>query len=194
MAISTKAASSAAAKSVVLPPLWNPFTDRTFKHGNVETDLEPHFLNGELVARITEDDGETVAKIIDANEPWHVDAYLRLTGSLRYMICGSLCFRLIGENIGPGGEDYEQMNDRGLIPLDPCGDGVYHAHFSVPANAVRVEHCGTPYELAVVATYLTPCKIRPDLPDNHEDSYRPGSIAGIVSYPMALFFDEGVEP
>jgi hypothetical protein len=118
MAISTKAAASAAEKSVVVLP--DPFTDKTFKHGNVETDLEPRFLNGELVARITESDGETAAKVIDANEPWHVDAYLRLTGTLRRMICGSLCFRLIGENIGPGGDDYEQINDGGLIALDPC--------------------------------------------------------------------------
>lgn len=175
------------------PGVLDPFNDPTFKYGNVETDLPPKLLNGAIVARITESDGETPARIIDANEAWHVDAYLKLTGSLLPMICGSLCFRLFGENIGPGGDDYEQYNDYGLIHLNPCGNGVYHGRFSVPANAVHVEHCGTPYELVVSATYLTSCKIRSEGPSDNADNLRPGGIAAMVSWPTTFFIDEGVE-
>ena len=79
----------------------DPFKDPTFRHGEVETDLDRRFLAGDIVARITESDGESPARIIDANENWHVDVWLQLHGSLLPMICGSLAFRLIAENIGP---------------------------------------------------------------------------------------------
>ena len=51
----------------------DPFKDPTFRHGEVETDLDRRFLAGDIVARITESDGESPARIIDANEDWHVD-------------------------------------------------------------------------------------------------------------------------
>lgn len=194
MAIAVSQVSKAAAATgAAALPARDPFTDPSYRHGNVETDLAPNFLSGEVVARIVESDGETPISIIDANESWYVDAYLRMTGALVPMICGSLCFRLIGENIGPGGDDFELTSDEGLIPLNPCGNGTYHAHFSVPANAVQVEDCGTPYELVVTAAYLTSCPLRRVESKKPGDNLRPGAMAAMVTFPTALFIYEGVE-
>lgn len=176
----------------------DPFKDPTFRHGEVETDLDPRFLAGDIVARITESDGESPARIIDANEDWHVDVWLQLTGSLLPMICGSLAFRLIAENIGPGGDDYEREADKGLVKLNPCGDGRYHARISVPANDIKVENTGTPYKLVVAATYLTVCPLRKKQGAPYEslgaNDLRPGAMAAMVNFPMTLFIYEGVEP
>ncbi|HEX6556668.1 MAG TPA: hypothetical protein VF026_28165 [Ktedonobacteraceae bacterium] len=178
-------------------PVLDPFKDPTFRHGEVETDLEPRFLRGEIVARITESDGESPARIIDANEKWHVDVWLRLHGSLLPMICGSLAFRLIAENIGPGGDDYEREADGGLVKLNPCGNGLYRARISVPANDIKVENTGTPYKLVVAATYLTVCPLRKREGTPYDNlganDLRPGAMAAMVNFPMTLFIYEGVE-
>ena len=175
----------------------DPFNDPTYRHGEVETDLPPRFLKGEIVARITESDGETPARIIDANEAWHVDVWLQLHGSLLPMICGSLAFRLIAENIGPGGDDYEREADRGLVSLNPCGNGRYHARISVPANDIKVENTGTPYKLVAAATYLTVCPLRKregaQSSQPGANDLRPGAMAAMVTFPMTLFIYEGVE-
>lgn len=179
-------------------PVLDPFHDPTFRHGEVETDLAPRFLNGEIVARITESDGESPARIIDANENWHVDVWLQLHGSLLPMICGSLAFRLIAENIGPGGDDYEREADGGLVSLNPCGNGRYHARISVPANDIKVENTGTPYKLVAAATYLTVCPLRKREGAQSSrpgaNDLRPGAMAAMVTFPMTLFIYEGVEP
>ena len=197
MAIASQQAYGGVGDRGVKPVGSNPFTDPTFRHGEVETDLSTVFLAGDIVARITESDGESPARIIDANEDWFVEVYLKLTGSLLPMICGNLCFRLIGENIGPGGDDYEREADGGLVPLDPCGDGLYYGKISVPKNDVKIENCGTPYKLTVVATYLTNCPLKkysayPEHPVSND--LRPGPLAGLVTFPMSLFIYEGVEP
>jgi hypothetical protein len=178
-------------------PVLDPFKDPTFRHGEVETDLDPRFLGGDIVARITESDGESPARIIDANENWYVDVWLQLTGSLLPMICGSLAFRLIGENIGPGGDDYEREADGGLVSLNPCGNGRYHARISVPANDIQVENTGTPYKLVVAATYLTVCPLKKrngEYSKPGANDLRPGAMAAMVTFPMTLFIYEGVEP
>lgn len=76
------------------------------------------------------------------------------------MICGKWCARLFLESLGADDLDLELQNDEGLIPLDPCGNGQYEAHFRVKPNTVRVEHCGTPFKPVATVTYLTNCKMR----------------------------------
>jgi hypothetical protein len=169
----------------------DPYNDPTFKHGYFETDLPKHYLSGRIVARVREADGEVAARIIDANEPWAVDVYWELSGNLVPMICGKWCVRVFLESLGADSLDKE-LNHR-LIELHPCQGGKYEAHFYVPKNFLRVEECGTPFEAVVGLTYLTNCRIRPELDEQNHMSYRPGAIAAFVKLPTMQFFNEGID-
>src|SRR5260221_1713418 len=171
--------------------IGDPYNDPTFKHGYFETDLPKHYLSGRIVARVRESDGELAARIIDANEPWAVDVYWELSGVLVPMICGKWCIRVFLESLGADSLDKELKYAR-LIDLHPCQGGKYEAHFYVPANFVKVEECGTPFEAVVGLTYLTNCRIRTDLEEQDHRSYRPGAIAAFVKLPTMQFFNEGI--
>jgi hypothetical protein len=169
----------------------DPYNDPTFKHGYFETDLPKHYLSGRIVARVREADGEVAARIIDANEPWAVDVYWELSGILVPMICGKWCVRVFLESLGADSLDKELNHN--LIELHPCQGGKYEAHFYVPKNFLRVEECGTPFEAVVGLTYLTNCRIRPELDEQNHMSYRPGAIAAFVKLPTMQFFNEGID-
>ena len=166
--------------------------------GSIETDLEPS-LSGFISANI-HDEVEPFSKyvsIIEANDYWYVTAHWNLSGILRRMVCGNWCVRLFLESLGPDNLDLELTNDEGLIPLDPCGDGNYEAHFTVKPGTVRTEHCGTPFQPVLTVTYLTNCRarIRPDMEMDMPEykKYLVGPIAGIVRFPITQFFQEDIE-
>ncbi|HLJ34206.1 MAG TPA: hypothetical protein VKU38_11165 [Ktedonobacteraceae bacterium] len=168
----------------------NVLDNRYARQGKIETDLYP-YLKGRIAATVYEsefeiDDRHPVG-VIDANEPWFVDVAWQLTGDVKHMICGKWRVKLFMENIGLSGDDLELENDRGLIDLDPCGDGYYRTRFSIPANKVTVGDGGTPYKAVVGITYLTNCPMR-------GGGFRPGPIAGFVEFPTIQFFKEGIEP
>lgn len=171
----------------------SPCSDPSYTAGTFETDFDPSFLNATICARIREADELTTTRIIDANDPWAVDVHWELTGVLTPMICGKWNVRLILENLGPDGDDLALQSDGGLIDLDPNSNGSYDAHFSVPGGAVSVGTSGVPYEVDVVISYLTNKVLNPNLPPTDPGHYLPGPMAGIVEFPLTLFFDEGVE-
>lgn len=179
------------APSLPLPGA-DAFNDPTYEHGYFETDLPARFLNGQIVARVRESDGEVAARIIDANEPWSVDVYWELSGVLVPMICGKWCVRVFLKSLGEDGLDKELKLPR-LLDLHPCEGGKYSAHFNVPANNVTVEECGTPFEAVVSVTYLTNCRINSNLDEQDRRAYRPGAIAAFVKLPTIQFFNEGIE-
>ena len=168
-------------------------SDPSYTSGIFETDFDPASLQVSLCARIREADELTTTRIIDANNDWAVDVHWRLTGILAPMICGLWNVRLVLENLGPDGDDLALQNDEGLISLDPNSNGSYDAHFSIPAGAVKVGTSGVPYEVDVVVSYLTNKVLNPKLPPTDPGHYLPGSMAGMVEFPLTLFFDEGVE-
>jgi len=167
--------------------------------GSFETDLEPA-LSGFISANI-HDEVEPYSRyvsIIEANDYWYVTANWSLNGSVRKMICGKWCVRLFLESLGPDNLDLELTNDEGLIPLDPCGNGEYTAHFNVKPGTVRAEHCGTPFQPVLSVSYLTNCKVR--FPSEAAEMaapaymrYQAGPIAGIVRFPITQFITEEVE-
>ncbi|HEV2579567.1 MAG TPA: hypothetical protein VGT44_01845 [Ktedonobacteraceae bacterium] len=167
--------------------------------GNLETDLEP-LLSGYLSANI-HDEVEPYSRyvsIIDANEYWYVTARWALNGTVRKMICGNWCVRLFMESLGEDKLDLELSNDEGLIPLDPCGNGQYEAHFTVKPGTVRTEHCGTPFQPVLSVTYLTSCKVRfrSDAEEAATPEYKrfqAGPIAGIARFPITQFIMEEIE-
>lgn len=165
--------------------LNNPYATQ----GKLETDLYP-YLKGRIAAIVYESefevDDQHPVSVIDVNEPWFVDVAWQLIGDVKHMICGKWRVKLFMENIGQSGDDLDLENDRGLIDLEPCGDGYYRTRFSVPANKVKVGDGGTPYKAVVGLTYLTNCPMR-------GGAFRPGPIAGFVELPTMQFFEEGVE-
>lgn len=194
MAVST--ATTVASSKAEVPEALRQYVGPQFLFGNMETDLPPQYLQAYIAGVMAErnPDPATLNKnVIDANEPWQVDVYWLLTGSLRHMICGNWCVKLFLESLGKDDLDLELANDEGLIALNPAGSGFYHARFSVPANRIRTEHCGTPFQPVATVTYVSSYKINPHLPDNDPRSYLPGPIAGFVPFPITQFFREGIE-
>jgi hypothetical protein len=194
MAVST-AVSVANSKGAV-PDALSQYVGGLWMYGSMETDLPANYLNAYIAAIMGEtvpDPGSANKNIIDANEPWQVDVYWLLAGSLRHMICGKWCVKLFLESLGKDDLDLELENDGGLIELNPGGSGLYHAHFTVKPDRVRVEHCGTPFQPVATVTYLSEYKVNPRLPDNDSRAYLPGPIAGFVSFPITQFFREGIE-
>jgi hypothetical protein len=165
------------------------FANPHFLYGNVETDLG-HLLTGRMAALLSEADDFVPTRIIDANLPWRVIVYWQLTGALRSMICGKWCVRLFLESLGKDALDREFSSP--LIDLNPCGDGFYYADFLINGNEIKVEECGTPFKPVVTLTYLTSCRMRNDYEETDHRAYRPGPIAGLVSFPITQFFYEGV--
>ena len=168
----------------------DPFTNPNFLYGNVETDLG-RLLTGRMVAMMAEADDNFPSRIIDANLPWKVQVYWQLSGALSSMICGKWCVRLFLESLGEDALDREFS--RPLIDLNPCGNGLYYTEFLIPGNEIKVEECGTPFQPTVTITYLTPCRIRLDKEETDHRAYRPGPIAGLVTFPITQFFYEGVQ-
>jgi len=171
----------------------DPCSDPSFTSGIFETDFPPGFLDVTMCARIREADELTTTRIIDANNDWAVDVHWQLSGILAPMICGLWNVRLILENLGPDGDDLALQNDEGLIQLDPAGNGSYDAHFSIPGGTVSVGTSGVPYEVDVVLSYLSNAVLNPNLPPTDPGHYVPGPMAGMVEFPLTLFFDEGIE-
>jgi hypothetical protein len=167
--------------------------------GKFETDLDPA-LTGSISANI-HDEVEPYSRyvnIIEADDYWYVTAHWFLHGSIRRMICGYWCVRLFLESLGKDVLDLELSNDEGLIPLDPCGDGEYTAHFKVKPYRVTVEQCGTPFKPVLTVQYLTSCRF----PYKSEDDWNAapackrflaGPIAGFVEFPVTEFIYEKIE-
>jgi len=187
----TTASQALSAGSVAAAPqqALDPFSNPNFTYGNIETDLSS-LLTGRVVALMAEADDFVPTRIIDANLPWKVVVYWQLSGALRPMICGKWCVRLFLESLGADGLDREFS--RPLIDLNPCGNGLYYTEFLINGNEIKVEECGTPFQPVVTITYLTPCRIRYDYEESDHRAYRPGPIAGLVTFPITQFFYEGV--
>lgn len=200
MATSTTTSTSAASSQVQIPQALSQLVGNYWVFSEMDTDLPSNFLQGFVYAIISEDTPPTPVSnnvsVINSNEPWRVDIYWYLVGGLTNMITGKWAVRLFMESLGADDLDFELTDDQGLIDLNPCAFynySVYHASFSVPANRVRTEATGTPFQPVLTITYLTPCKINPRLPDNDPRAYRPGPIGGVVSFPITQFYREGVE-
>ena len=167
--------------------------------GNFETDLDP-FLSGSISANIS-DEVEPYSKyvnIIEADDYWYVTAQWYIWGPLRRMICGYWCVRLFLESLGKDVYDLELTNDEGLIPLDPCGDGVYIAHFKVKPYTVTVEQCGTPFKPVLTVQYLSTCKAPYKSEEDWKAAptckrYLAGPLTGIVEFPVTQFIYEKIE-
>src|SRR5712691_10662027 len=77
--------------------------------GHVDlNDIDPNILGGRVSAMVHEAGSSVQAYAIDQDDAWVVDVHWDLTGQVAPMICGKFCVRLILENLGPGGEDFEQ--------------------------------------------------------------------------------------
>ena len=167
--------------------------------GKFETDLDP-FLSGSISANISDEvePYSSYVSIIEADDYWYVTAYWNIWGPLQRLICGYWCVRLFLESLGEDDLDLELANDEGLIPLDPCGDGEYKAHFKVKPYTVRVEQCGTPFKPVLSVQYLSTCRFPYKTNDDWEAApackrYLAGPIAGFVEFPVTQFIYEKIE-
>ncbi len=159
--------------------------------GQFEVEFPP-YLTGTISALVSEV-GEKPSRIIDINDPWYIDIDWSLTGPLQRFICGTWAIDIYMESIGRGPEF--EMPDENLenIPLNPSGNGLYHARVDVPPDFIkthvenwreeRKEHghdlpereSDIVYKMVVTVTYKDP-------------GGRPGPIAGFVEYPMLQFY------
>ena len=146
-----------------------------YTQGDFEVELPKPYLGGTISAEIHEVGEDTPARIIGINDDWVVEVYWTLTGSLQPFICGEWCVHVFLESIGPGREfDLEAAR---YIPLDPCGDGRYHAEVRVPGGTIKTDECAIPYKVVTSVTYRTECG-------------KPGPIAGFVEGPIIQFYPE----
>lgn len=159
--------------------------------GDFEVEFPP-FLTGTIDARVYEK-GEHPSRIIDINDPWVVEVEWTLTGPLQRFICGSWSVDVYMESIGPGPEF--ELPDEGVenIPLNPTGDGHYHAQFNVPAGFIKThvenwleelgEGGGLIGERETDIVYKMVCTV------TYKDvGGQPGPIAGFVEMPMLQFY------
>lgn len=156
-------------------------------------EIPPHFLSGRVSAQVRVGDAPAGTYIIDADDPWYVDVHWDVTGQLAPLVCGKFCVRIVLENIGPGGDDFEQEIPH-MIEMEAC-KFKYDTTIKVPAYKVQEEWCGTPYEAVVLVSYLTNCRSSKYNEYGPEDSrsYRPGPWIGTVKLPLMTFFKDLVE-
>jgi hypothetical protein len=192
----TTTTQEAAALKAPLPPL--PILDPRFQPPNILGQVEVNeiagnILSGRVSARVRVEDATLPTYIIDADDDWFVDVHWDVTGQLAPMVCGKFCVRIILENLGPGGEDFEQEIPH-MLEMVPC-QFKYDTTIKVPAGKVQEEWCGTPYKAVAVVTYLTNCHSSNYRVYGPEDSrsYKPGPWIGTVELPLMTFFLDLVE-
>jgi hypothetical protein len=150
------------------------------------------YLQGTIGAKVFEV-GEAPSRIIDINDPWVVEIDWTLTGPAQRFVSGSWAVDVYMESIGPGPEFELPTEDLENIPLDPTGDGHYHARFDVPAGFIKtrlenwrkelLERGQQPDKLKTDTVYKMVCTV------TYKDvGGRPGPIAGFVEMPMLQFY------
>jgi hypothetical protein len=156
-------------------------------------EISSYVLSGRASAMVHVADSPGGTYIIDADDNWYVDVHWDVTGQLAPMVCGKFCVRIILENLGPGGADFEEEIPH-MINMVPC-QFKYDTTIAVPANRVREEWCGTPYKAVVIVTYLTNCPSSNYRQYGPEDSrsYKPGPWIGTIELPLMTFFKDLVE-
>jgi hypothetical protein len=156
-------------------------------------EIPTNILSGRVSALVRVADSSGATYVIDADDDWYVDVHWDMTGQLAPLICGHFCVRIILENLGPGGDDFEREIPH-MIETVPC-KFKYDTTIKVPAYTVKEEWCGTPYKAVVIVTYITNCpssKYREYGPEDSR-SYRPGPWIGTVELPLMTFFKDLVE-
>jgi hypothetical protein len=162
-----------------------------YYEGEFEVEFPP-YLQGTIGAKVYEL-GEAPSRIIDINDPWVVEVDWTLTGPAQRFVCGSWAVDVYMESIGKGPEFELPDEDVENIPLDPTGDGHYHARLDVPAGFIKThmetwreelrEHGRDPGELETDIVYKMVCTV------TYKDvGGRPGPIAGLVEMPMFQFY------
>jgi hypothetical protein len=192
-------ATKVAKSQVVLPEALAKNVNGNWIFGSMETDLDPNSFQGLIVARMGEtnpDPGAGNQSIIDSSEPWQVEVYWLLFGSLNPFICGKWCARLYLETLGKSDIDLELNCDQGLIDFTPnvSGYSLYYASFTAQGDVVQPEHAGTPFQPVVTVTSLTSYMRGPGLDPNDDQSYFTGPMTGFVPFPITEFLKEEVEP
>ena len=179
-------------------PISLPYQDPRFESPNIlghvtVNEISSNVLSGRVSALVRVADAYAGTYVIDADDPWYVDVHWDVTGQLAPMVCGKFCVRIILENLGPGGDDFEQEIPR-MIEMKPC-QFKYDTTIQVPAYRVQEEWCGTPYQAVVIVTYLTNCPTSRYREYGAEDSrsYKPGPWIGTVQLPLMTFFKDLVE-
>jgi hypothetical protein len=162
-----------------------------YYEGEFEVEVLP-YLTGTIGAKVYELD-EPPSRIIDINDPWVVEVDWTLTGRAQRFICGSWGVDVYMESIGPGPE--LELPDKPFenIPLNPIGDGHYHARFDVPAGFIKthvekwweeqLEGGGLKRDRETDIVYKMVCTV------TYKDlGGQPGPIAGFVEMPMLQFY------
>jgi hypothetical protein len=162
-----------------------------YYEGEFEVEFLP-YLTGTIGAKVYELD-EPPSRIIDINDPWVVEVDWTLTGRAQRFICGSCGVDVYMESIGPGPE--LELPDKPFenIPLNPIGDGHYHARFDVPAGFIKthvekwweeqLEGGGLKRDRETDIVYKMVCTV------TYKDlGGQPGPIAGFVEMPMLQFY------
>jgi hypothetical protein len=145
-----------------------------FVVGDLTTGELAKYVKAKVYARVCqspsgpEDDDTPASKVIDADEPFAIDIYWRLIGSLVPAFCGNWAAKISFESMGPDEWDLEIVTpDNCQIPFGCAEVGqnrntrIYHARYTVPANKVKTEDDGTAYELNVSLVLLSPCDKKP---------------------------------
>ena len=152
-------------------------------------------LFAKLYAEVREGNSTATATVIDTDDEWAVDIHLEVSGPLGYVICGYWCISCCLDNMC-GDRDYRFPQGPyccELIPLNPCGYGVYDTTICVPGNVVKESECGAPYEATVIVTVLSSCLKQGGNPKD-PGSYRPLGVAGSFELPMLTFYDDTSGP
>jgi hypothetical protein len=166
-------------------------SDAGYYEGEFEVEVLPdlHGTIGALVCEVN----EQPSRIIDINDPWYVDIDWTLKGALQRFMCGSWGVDVYMESIGRGPEFELPDEDFERIPMDPTGNGEYHARVNVPAGFIKThqekhweelkEKGKGPGETETDIVYKMVVTVT-----SRDVSGRPGPIAGFVEYPMLQFY------
>lgn len=119
--------------------------------------------------------------VIGDDQRWGFEVTLTIAGGLARHLCGEWCVCAYLESIGPGEEymldlDPQSEEDCLLIPMDPCGNGVYPIRVEFPAGRIATGRCGRLYLFSISVVALDACG-------------KPGHISGHCKGPTLMFYE-----
>jgi hypothetical protein len=145
------------------------FEEHEFEIGPLSTE----HLKGWIAAKFTEDENGVMPapNIVSSHEAYFVHVKWGLKGHVRRHICGKWRVKIDLESIGAAAEYTSPVQ---TVPMHPCEDDHYIAHFKLSPGDVKPDPDGTVYLVAVTLSSLDPCD-------------GPGHIWGYCKGPSVMF-------
>lgn len=178
-----------------------PPTDDWWESSATSCDLvvDPDFggaLKGTVYAQVREATNADVTYVIDTDDDWVIDVHITVTGKLVFL-CGRWCISACLESMcGPEYYRFPQDSTPGVAKYCCCLIKTeqfttdYNISICVPAETVKVNECGAPYELTVIVTLLSESQMKPG-DECDPSTYMPLGVATACELPLMTFY-EGV--